>query len=110
MKFAKQDALDIEPVLGPYLPEASDSEWSVEVSHGKSFVGTQTKHEKITQVRGGFACTIHVFHLQGAKPSYAWNVHRIGSEKTYGNYISGYATTIRGARSSVSKAITRMKS
>ena len=108
MKFAEQDALDIDPALAPYVSGSNDSEVSVEVTHGKTFAGTPTENEKITEARGEFVCVINGFHLQGAKSEYAWSVHRNGTEKTHGNYDCGYATTLRGAKSSVSKAIAKM--
>ena len=108
MKFAEQDALDIDPALAPYASGLIDSGVSVEVAHGKTFAGTQTKYEKTTEVRGEFVCVVHVFYVQGGKSEYAWSVHRIGTKKIFCNYRSGYAATSRGAKSSVSKAIAKM--
>ena len=57
----------------------------------------------------GFECEIRSDRLPACKTEYAYKVHCVGTKKTYETYRTGYATTLRGAKSAVSKSIAKLK-
>jgi len=65
--------------------------------------------EILRATSGDFECEIRVDKLPACKDEFSYKVHRVGTKKTHETYATGYATTLRGAKSAVSKAIAKLK-
>ena len=79
------------------------------VTEGKTFVGTAKKTATWETEIDGYAVSVKKFAMAGVADEYAWSVKPIGEKAMSYNSASGYATTIKGAKSSVSKAINKLK-
>jgi hypothetical protein len=82
---------------------------SVELWHKPTRGGSIETVEVLRAESDGFSCLIRRRQISGGKPEFYYEVHRIGTKKTWETCHEGWATTSRGAKSAVSKMITKLK-